>query len=76
MSQTKSIVDVATTKSMMTKTYEEEYELMEKLASNHHQMVFERTIRKPMSEVLQMDAFTTIFEQIVVLAKQVQSLEN
>lgn len=76
MSQTKSIIDAATTKSMMTKTYEEEYELMEKLASNHHQMVFERTIRKPTFEVLQMDAFTTISEQIVVLAKQVQSLEN
>ena len=34
--QTKSIVDAAG--SLMTKTYEEAYELMEKLASNHYQM--------------------------------------
>lgn len=33
---------------------------MEKLASNHHQIVFERTTMKPTFEVLQKDAFTTI----------------
>ena len=36
MSQTKSIVDVVAGGSIMTKTYDEAYELMEKLASNHH----------------------------------------
>lgn len=43
MSQTNSIVDAAVGESIMTKTYEEAYDLMEKLAFNHLQMVYERT---------------------------------
>lgn len=46
MSQTKSIVDAATGGSIMIKTYEEAYELLEKLASNHHQMAHDRASKK------------------------------
>lgn len=52
MSQTKPILNAATRGSIMTKTYEGAYELMEKLASNHHQIVYERTARKPTPEIL------------------------
>lgn len=30
----------------MTKTYEEVYKLMEKLDSNHYQMVYDRAVKK------------------------------
>ena len=43
--QTKSIVDAAASGSLMTKTYEEAHDLMEKLASNHYQMDNDRTSR-------------------------------
>ena len=76
MSQTKSIVDAAAAGSIMTKTYEETYELMEKLASNHHQNVYDRTARKPTHEVLQMDVFTTLSAQLSALTKQMQTLES
>lgn len=59
----------------MTKTYEETYELMQQLASNHHQMVYDRTVRKSTFGVLQMDAFNAISTQIVALSKQMRSLE-
>ena len=39
MSQTKSIVDAAAAGSIMTKTYEEAYELIEKWSVNHQQKV-------------------------------------
>lgn len=52
MSQTKSIVDATTGRSIMTNTYEGAYKLKEKLASNHHQMVYDRTRRKPTPKVL------------------------
>lgn len=40
----------------MTKTYKEAYDLMEMLASNHHQMVYDNTMRKSTIGVLQMNA--------------------
>ena len=76
VSQTKSIVDAAAAGSIMTKTYEEAYELMEKLASNHHQKVYDKTARKPTPEVLQMDVFTTLSAQLSALTKQMQILKN
>lgn len=48
---------------------------MEKLVSNHHQIVYDRNARKPTPEILQMDAFTTLSSQLSALSKQVQSLE-
>ena len=60
MSQTKSIVDAAAGGSIMTKTYDEAYELMEKLASNHHQMMYDRAARKNTPGVLQMDAYNAL----------------
>lgn len=39
MCQTKSIVDVVVGASAMTKTYEKANEFLEKLASNHYQIV-------------------------------------
>lgn len=44
----------------MTKTYEEAYELIEKLASNHRQMVYDRTVSKSAPRVLQMDVLSTL----------------
>lgn len=67
MSQTKSIMDVATRESIMIKTYKEAYELMEKLASNHHQMVHDRTVRKYELGVLQMDALGILSSLIAPL---------
>lgn len=59
----------------MTKTYDQAYELMEKLPSNHHQIAYKRTGRKPTLEIFQMDAFNFISAQLPALSKQVQSLE-
>lgn len=60
MSQTMSIIHAVAGGSIMTRTYEGGYELMEKLASNHQQMIYERITRKLMPEVLQMDAFNAL----------------
>lgn len=59
----------------MIKTYKEEYELMKKLASNHHQMVYERTLRKSTLRILQVNTLNAISAQISVLSKKMQSLE-
>lgn len=75
MSETKSIVDAAIGGSIMTMTFKEAYELMEKLTSNLHQMMCERTSRKPTPKILQMDAFNTLSTQLLALNKHVQSLE-
>ena len=69
MSQTKSIVDAAAGGSIMTKTYDEAYELMEKLASNHHQMMYDRAIRKNTHGVLQMDAYNALSAQLTAINK-------
>ena len=45
----------------MTKTYDEAYELIEKLASNHHQMMYDITARKNTPGVLQMDAYHMLY---------------
>lgn len=58
----------------MTKIYEETNKLVEKLSSNHHQIPYDSTGRKPTLGVLQMDAFNTIFSQIVTLSTKMQSL--
>lgn len=65
----KSIVNATSQGSIITKTYEEAYDLLEKLASNHHQMAYDRTVRKPMARILQIDAFNALSTQIVVLSK-------
>ena len=71
--QTKSIVDAAASESLMTKTYEEAYELMEKLSSNHYQMDNDRTSRRQ-GGVLELDALTTLSTQVATLTKQVQNM--
>lgn len=48
---------------------------MEKLASNHHQIVYDKTIKKSTPEILHMNALSTIFAQILALRKRMQSLE-
>lgn len=70
-SQTKSIVDVTLGRSIMTKAYEEVYELMEKLASNYHQMVYDRAVRKFTQVVLPMDALNTLFALVSTLNKKI-----
>lgn len=57
MSQTMSIVDISASGSIMTKTYDEAYELMEKLALNHHQMMYDKTMRKVVLGIIQMDVY-------------------
>lgn len=74
MCQTKYIIDEAMGGSIMTKIYEEAYELKEKLAFNHYLMTYDRTIRKPTTKVLQIDAFNAISPQIAPFSKQKQSL--
>ena len=69
--QTKSIVDAAASGSLMTKTYEEAHELMEKLASNHYQMDNDRISRRQ-GGVLELDALTALSAQVATLTKQVQ----
>lgn len=76
LSQTRSIVDVAIGGSIMTKTYDEAYELMEKLLSSHHQMMYYKTVRKDVPGVLWMDAFNAICTQLPTLSKQVHIPEN
>lgn len=61
--------------SIMTKTYERAYELMEKLASSYQQMVYDRNARRRMLEVLRMDAFNALSTQLIILSKKIQSLE-
>lgn len=51
------------------------YELMEKLASNHHQMVYVKTLRKSTPDVLQMEALSTLSTHISALTKKMQMLE-
>lgn len=75
MNQTKSIVDVAARGSTMTKTYDEDYELMKKLFSNYHQMIYDRIVRKPTPRLVQIDAFDTIYTQILALSQKVQILK-
>lgn len=67
------IVDAGAGGSIMIKKNEEAYELIEKLASNLHQMAYERIARKPMPEVLQMDAFTALSTQLAALSRKMQS---
>lgn len=52
------------------------YDLTEKLASNHDQLVYERIVSKSMSDILQMDAICVLSAQLSTLSKQVQSLEG
>lgn len=59
----------------MTKTYEQAYELVQKLDSYHHQMVYEKTARKPTLDILQKVAINVTFAQIAILSKRMQSLE-
>lgn len=58
----------------MTKTYKEAYQLMEKLASNHHQMVYDRIARNPMLEALQIDVINVLYAQLLALSKKMESL--
>ena len=74
MSQTKSIVDVAAEGFTMTKTYDEAYELMEKLASNHHQMMYDRAAKKNAPGMLKMDAYKALSTQLTALTKLI--MEN
>lgn len=60
----------------MTYTYDKPYELMEKLASNLHQMMYDRITRSNVPEVIQIDAFNPLSAQIAALSKQMQNLEN
>lgn len=76
MSQTKSIVYAATRSFIMTKTYNKAYELTEKLASSHYQIIYDRTIRKNVLRVIQMNALNALSVQIVALSKLMQNLKN
>lgn len=58
----------------MAKTYEETYELMQQLASNHYQTVYDKTVRKYTLGDLQMDAFNAISTKIATLSKYMRSL--
>lgn len=69
MDQIKTIVD-----SFMIKTYEEAFEVMEKLASNHHQMVYDRVARKATLGVFLVDAYIALSAHIDVLTKHMQGL--
>lgn len=60
----------------MTNTHNHAYELMEKLASNHHQMMYGRTMKKWVPRVIQMYAFNTILAELSALRMQMQNLEN
>ena len=57
----------------MTKTYEEAYEMMEKLTSNHYQMDNNRTSRRQ-GGLIELDALTTLSAQLASLTKQVQNI--
>lgn len=59
----------------MTKTYEGTYELMEKLAFNHHYIFYDKTTRKPTLDILQMDVINVISDQLAAVSKKIQSLE-
>lgn len=74
MSQTKFIVDGAVEGSIMTKAYDEAYELMEKLAFNYHQMMYVMTRRKNVIGDIQIDALNTLSAQVVALSKQTHNL--
>lgn len=50
-------------------------ELVEKLASNHHQMAYDKTVRKSTPGVLQMDALSTLSTQISTMNKKIQMLD-
>lgn len=47
---------------------------MEKLASNHHQMVYDRIARNPMLEALQIDVINVLYAQLLALSKKMESL--
>lgn len=69
MSQTKIKVDATIGLSIMTKSYDEAYEQMEKLASNYHWMMYDRIVRKNVLGVIQFDAFNALSAQIVASSK-------
>lgn len=60
----------------MIKTYNEAYELMQKLALNHHQMMYDKTTRKNVIGFIQTDVFNALSVQMAALIKQMQKLEN
>lgn len=76
MRQTKLIVDAAVRGPIMTKTYDEAYELMKKFCSQPSVNDVYRTLRKAMLGVIQMDAFNALLEQLSALSKQMQHLAN
>lgn len=49
---------------------------MERLSSNHYQMVYDRTSRALMPDVLQMDVFNALSAQLAAMSKKIQIPEN
>lgn len=49
---------------------------MEMLASNHHYMMYDRTTRKNVWGMIQMDAFNALSARMVALSKQIQNMET
>lgn len=60
----------------MTKTYDEANELMVKSASNCQQVMYDRTMRKVVPGIIQMDAFNALSKQLLALSKQMQHFVN
>lgn len=55
----------------MKKTYDEVDELVENLASNHQQMMYDRAFRKSTPTVLQMDVVNTLSTHVSTLNKKI-----
>lgn len=64
-------MDAGTGGSIMKKTYDEVDELVENLASNHQQMMYDRAFRKSTPTVLQMDVVNTLSTHVSTLNKKI-----
>lgn len=49
---------------------------MEKLAFNNYQTMYDRTMRKNVPGVIQIDVFNALLVQLLALSKRIQNQEN
>jgi len=54
------MIDVATTRALMSKTHKVAYEIFEELASNNYQWFMERVMQRMANEVFELAYITTL----------------
>jgi len=70
------LVDAAAGGSLMGKSLDDAYNLLEEMAANAYQWPYERNISKKVLGVHELDILTTLSSQVASISKQVSSLTN